>query len=103
MLGDRDARRRRNQRRGGRQVDRTHPVAAGAGGAQDRPDRIRQAHGAFAERHGGADQFIDGFALDPQGHEKSGDLRGLALVIDEGADRRRHFGGGQVFAAGDLL
>ena len=103
MLGDRNAGRGRDQGGGGRQVDRAEAVAARPCGAQHGPDRIGQPYRARAECHRGADQFVDGLALDPQGHEEAGDLRGFAVIVDKGADGCRHFVGGQIFAAGDFF
>ena len=55
-------------------------------------------HGA-----GEPDQFLRGFALHAQRHQKAGDARGAHLAVEDGQHGGLGFGGVRSSAAGDLF
>ena len=83
VLGDRQAARRRDEGRRGRDVDQPRPVAAGAAaiGEEIIGPVERQRRGRQGVRR--ADHFLGGLALHPQRDQHAGDLGRLELAEHE--------------------
>ena len=103
VLGDGRARGRRHERGGGRDVERSSAVAAGAAGVHDIRELVR--HGAHARPHrfDGARDLFGSLALHRQGDEQRRDLALGELAVHDPSEERRHLVAPQVLAVEEAL
>ena len=92
-----------HKRRRGGYVEQVGTVTAGAHDIHQRVGVDRYAGGQLPHDFGGAGDFVDGFALDAQPHEKGPNLRIGGFTLHDDAHNVLHFLRGQVQIGGDAV